>query len=107
MGFILRRDVKKAAAGEAHHVGIADVVLRQQHEGMELLEACVLFLLCGGGFCKIHFQRHADDGLNALFHHRVGEFECTEKIASVGDCHGWHGVLGREDGHLLDLHGTL
>ena len=103
MGFVVWCYIQKAAAGEAHHVGIADVVLRQQHERVKLPESRVLLLRCAVENSEVDFQRHADDGLNALLHHGVGKFECAEQVARVGNGDCGHVVLGCQRCHLLHL----
>ena len=66
-----------------------------------MLEAPLLLL------DEIDPERAADDRLDALVPHGLGEFERTEQVAGVGDRHRRHPGVLRQTGERLDLKGAL
>ena len=93
--------------GELHQIVIALLVFREKGERRDaaqpphMLEAPLLLL------DQIDPQRAADDRLDALVPHGLGEFERTEQVAGVGDRHRRHPGVLRQTGERLDLKGAL
>jgi hypothetical protein len=92
---LARRGLEKGRAGEAHQVGVAGGVLRQQRK--RSVDARLV----------LDVEGDADDRLDAGLGGRFGEFQRAEQIVGIGEPERGHFVLHRRLDERLHLHRAL
>ena len=102
LGIVGRRQV--GLAGQLHQVAVAGLVLGQQcerrHAAKSLLGSEAPLLRRIG---HVHLDGAADDRLDALVRHGLGELERAEEIAGVGDRNRGHARVLGQLRQFLDL----
>ncbi len=86
MGRLGWRRIEKGAADEAHQIGIAFFIGRDQHDGRAFRPAAAALLTRVRALLGLETQIElaSDDRLDALLHRLLGEFQRAEQIVGVG-----------------------